>query len=33
MRVLKESGRFDVPIAVGILTAAGQVPSKDLDKL
>ena len=29
----KESGRFDLPIAIGILAATGQVPSRTLDKL
>src|SRR5690349_342998 len=29
----KESGRFDLPIAVGILAATGQVPSKHLERL
>ena len=29
----KESGRFDLPIAIGILAATGQVPTKQLDKL
>jgi len=29
----KESGRFDLPIAIGILAATGQVPSKQLDRL
>jgi magnesium chelatase family protein len=28
----KESGRFDLPIALGILAASGQMPSDDLDK-
>jgi len=28
----KESGRFDLPIALGILAASGQIPSKELDK-
>ena len=28
----KEGGRFDLPIAIGILAASGQVSSKDLDK-
>jgi magnesium chelatase family protein len=28
----KESGRFDLPIALGILAASGQIPSDDLDK-
>lgn len=27
----KESGRFDLPIALGILAASGQIPSKELD--
>ena len=27
----KESGRFDLPIALGILAASGQVPDKQLD--
>lgn len=27
----KESGRFDLPIALGILVASGQVPSSELD--
>ena len=26
----KESGRFDLPIALGILAASGQIPSNDL---
>src|SRR6202165_3364426 len=29
----KESGRFDLPIAIGILAATGQVPMKGLDGL
>ena len=29
----KESGRFDLPIAVGILAASGQVPSRELARL
>jgi magnesium chelatase family protein len=29
----KESGRFDLPIAIGILAATGQVPSKPLESL
>jgi magnesium chelatase family protein len=28
----KESGRFDLPIAIGILAASGQIPSDDLDR-
>ncbi|MBI3545250.1 MAG: YifB family Mg chelatase-like AAA ATPase, partial [Gammaproteobacteria bacterium] len=28
----KEGGRFDLPIAIGILAASGQIPSRDLDK-
>jgi magnesium chelatase family protein len=28
----KESGRFDLPIALGILAASGQIPSDDLDR-
>ncbi len=28
----KEGGRFDLPIAIGILAASGQIPKKDLDK-
>jgi magnesium chelatase family protein len=28
----KESGRFDLPIALGILAASGQIPGRDLDK-
>jgi magnesium chelatase family protein len=28
----KESGRFDLPIALGILAASGQIPSRDLDR-
>src|SRR4029079_11446175 len=28
-----ESGRFDLPIAIGILAATGQVPGKHLEKL
>lgn len=28
----KESGRFDLPIAIGILAASGQVPDRELDK-
>jgi len=28
----KEGGRFDLPIAIGILAASGQVSSRDLDK-
>src|SRR6476620_2069588 len=27
----KESGRFDLPIAIGILVATGQLPARDLD--
>lgn len=27
----KESGRFDLPIALGILAASGQIPAKELD--
>ena len=27
----KEGGRFDLPIAIGILAASGQIPSKQLD--
>ncbi|HSH43709.1 MAG TPA: YifB family Mg chelatase-like AAA ATPase, partial [Arenicellales bacterium] len=27
----KEGGRFDLPIAVGILAASGQIPDRDLD--
>lgn len=27
----KEGGRFDLPIAIGVLAASGQVPSKNLD--
>ncbi len=30
--VPKESGRFDLPIALGILAASGQIPARDLDK-
>src|SRR4249920_1863632 len=29
----KESGRFDLPIAVGVLAASGQVRSRDLAQL
>ena len=29
----KESGRFDLPIAIGILAATGQLPSRGLDQL
>jgi len=29
----KDSGRFDLPIAVGILAASGQIPVEDLDAL
>ena len=29
----KESGRFDLPIAIGILAATGQVPARALDRL
>ncbi len=28
----KEGGRFDLPIALGILAASSQIPSKDLDR-
>src|SRR5258706_8420846 len=28
----KESGRFDLPIALGILAASGQIPPDDLDR-
>ena len=28
----KEGGRFDLPIAIGILAASGQIPTRDLDK-
>jgi magnesium chelatase family protein len=28
----KESGRFDLPIAIGILAATGQLPSNELDR-
>ncbi len=28
----KESGRFDLPIALGILMASGQIPARDLDR-
>ncbi|MFC5513661.1 YifB family Mg chelatase-like AAA ATPase [Massilia jejuensis] len=28
----KESGRFDLPIALGILAASGQIPAKELDR-
>ena len=28
----KESGRFDLPIALGILAASGQIPSSELDR-
>jgi magnesium chelatase family protein len=28
----KESGRFDLPIALGILAASGQIPADDLDR-
>ncbi|MFP5390078.1 MAG: YifB family Mg chelatase-like AAA ATPase [Gammaproteobacteria bacterium] len=30
--VPKESGRFDLPIALGILAASGQIPARELDK-
>ncbi len=30
--VPKESGRFDLPIALGILAASGQIPGRELDK-
>ena len=30
--VLKEGSHFDLPIALGILAASGQIPSKELDK-
>ena len=29
----KESGRFDLPIAIGILAASGQVPARELPRL
>src|SRR5207253_4591746 len=29
----KDSGRFDLPIAIGVLAATGQVPGKALDTL
>src|SRR6188508_268597 len=29
----KESGRFDLPIAIGVLAATGQVPDKQLGQL
>ena len=29
----KDSGRFDLPIALGILAASGQIPSEKLDRL
>jgi magnesium chelatase family protein len=29
----KESGRFDLPIAIGILVASGQLPAKAIEKL
>ena len=29
----KESGRFDLPIALGILAATGQIPSNKLDQI
>src|SRR3954471_1193622 len=29
----KESGRFDLPIAIGILAASGQLRAKGLDRL
>ena len=28
----KESGRYDLPIALGILSASGQLPAKNLDQ-
>ena len=28
----KDGGRFDLPIAIGILAASGQIPSQDLDR-
>jgi magnesium chelatase family protein len=28
----KEGGRFDLPIAIGILAASGQIPQRDLDR-
>ena len=28
----KESGRFDLPIAIGILAASGQIPNRELDQ-
>jgi magnesium chelatase family protein len=28
----KESGRFDLPIALGILAASGQIPNRELDR-
>jgi len=28
----KESGRFDLPLALGILAASGQMPADQLDK-
>jgi magnesium chelatase family protein len=28
----KEGGRFDLPIAIGILAASGQIPHRDLDR-
>jgi len=28
----KESGRYDLPIALGILAASGQLPTKNLDQ-
>jgi magnesium chelatase family protein len=28
----KEGGRFDLPIAIGILAASGQIPTRDLDQ-
>ncbi len=28
----KDGGRFDLPIAIGILAASGQIPSEDLDR-
>ncbi len=28
----KEGGRFDLPIAIGILAASGQIPARDLDQ-
>ncbi len=30
--VPKESGRFDLPIALGILAASGQIPNRELDR-